>query len=53
MPIKRKSKKRKPNRLRKAFYELYQYSVGNRGSREGNPYLKPEVAKARKLLGDK
>ncbi len=37
---------------RKVLTDLYQYAVGNRGSREGNPYLKSDVAAARKFLGD-
>lgn len=37
---------------KKVLTDLYQYAVGNRGSREGNPYMKPEVGAARKFLGD-
>lgn len=50
MPAKRRKKKARPNRYKKALENLLEYTVGNRGSREGNPYMKPEVKTAARLL---
>lgn len=37
---------------RKALKELLEYAVGNRGSREGNPWMKPQVQAAAIALGE-
>jgi hypothetical protein len=46
--------KRKLKKLscKKALKDLLEYAVGNRGSREGNPYMKEEVKQATIALGE-
>lgn len=39
-------------RTRDALRELIEYAKGNRESREGNPYTKPTVKQAIKVLGE-
>jgi len=46
-----KAAPKRPNR-RRALYDLTSFSVGRRGSRDGNPYSKPEVRAALRALGD-
>jgi hypothetical protein len=46
-----KKKKKRGKNYKKLLTDLLEYSVGNRGSREGNPYLKKEVYAAAKALG--
>lgn len=35
---------------KKVLEDLFEYATGNRGSREGNPYTKPEVLQAARYL---
>ena len=48
---KRKTKLRKPS-IKSALKDLLKYATGNGSSREGNPYMKPEVRNALKALGE-
>lgn len=38
---------------KEALQDLLEYAVGNRGTREGNPYGHPEIRQAMKLLAKK
>ena len=46
-----KAAPKRPNR-RLALYDLAAFSLGRRGSRQGNPYAKAEVRAALRALGD-
>jgi hypothetical protein len=59
MATKKKAKRAKKKikviaakRCNRLLKNLLAYAVGNRGSREGNPYMKPEVKAAAKALGE-